>query len=107
MGIYIKGMEMPKDIEPGLVIEFADGIDGKRYARLWHYRHGGLTEWLEAIPVPPHGRLIDADALCMKLKMMYAKAFGEGNTAYHAAYRSLERVVSHEPTIIPAEEGET
>ena len=47
--ILIRGMEMPKDIEPGLVIEFADGIDGKRYARLWHYRHGGLTEWLEAV----------------------------------------------------------
>lgn len=47
--ILIRGMEMPKDIEPGLVIEFADGIDGKRYARLYHYRHGGLTEWLEAI----------------------------------------------------------
>lgn len=62
MSILIKGMEMPKDIEPGLVIEFADGIDGKRYARLYHYRHGGLTEWLEAVPVPPHGRLIDADA---------------------------------------------
>lgn len=55
MGVYIKGMEMPKDIEPGLVIEFADGIDGKRYARLYHYRHGGLTEWLEAVPVPPKG----------------------------------------------------
>lgn len=49
MGIYLPNMEMPKDIEPGLVIEFADGIDGKRYARLWHYRHGGLTEWLEAV----------------------------------------------------------
>lgn len=61
MGVYIKGMEMPKDIEPGLVIEFADGADGKRYARLYHYRYGGLTEWLETVPVPPHGRLIDGD----------------------------------------------
>ena len=63
MGLYIKGMDMPKDIEPGLVIEFANGVDGKRYARLYHYRHGGLTEWLETEPIPPHGRLIDADAL--------------------------------------------
>ena len=47
--ILIRDMEMPKNIEPGLVIEFADGIDGKRYARLRHYRHGGLTEWVEAI----------------------------------------------------------
>lgn len=49
MDILIRGMEMPKDIEPGLVIEFADSIDGKRYAKLYHYRHGGLTEWLEAV----------------------------------------------------------
>lgn len=62
-GVYISGMEMPKYIEPGLVIEFADGIDGKRYARLHHYIHGGLTEWLEAIPVPDHGRLGDLDKL--------------------------------------------
>lgn len=61
--LLIRGMEMPKDIEPGLVIEFADGIDGKRYARLYHYQHGGLTEWLEAAPVPEHGRLGDLDAL--------------------------------------------
>lgn len=61
--LLICGMEMPKDIEPGLVIEFADGIDGKRYARLYHYRHGGLTEWLETVPVPPHGRLGDLDEM--------------------------------------------
>lgn len=106
MGIYIKNMKMPKDIEPGLVIEFADGINGKRYARLWHYQHGGLTEWLEAVPVPPHGRLINADALCMKLKMMYAQAFADGDSAYHSAYRSLEKVVNAAPTVIPAEEDE-
>lgn len=50
--ILIKGMDMPKDIEPGLAIEFADGIDGKRYARLYHYQHGGLTEWREAVSIP-------------------------------------------------------
>ena len=61
MSILIKGMEMPKKIEPELVIEFADGIDGTRYARLCHYQYGSLTDWFEAVPVPPHGRLIDAD----------------------------------------------
>ena len=76
MSVYIKGMEMPEDIEPGLVIEFADGIDGKRYARLYHYRHGGLTEWLEAIPVPDHGRLIDADALMLKIQD-YIEEYGD------------------------------
>lgn len=54
MSVLIKGMEMPKKIEPGLVIEFADGIDGKRYARLHHDLYGSLTDWLETVPVPSH-----------------------------------------------------
>lgn len=93
MSILIKGMEMPKDIEPGLVIEFADGIDGKRYARLYHYQHGGLTEWLEAISIPPHGRLIDADELV--------------HSYYHApSFPNLCKAINDAPTVIPAEEGQ-
>lgn len=88
--ILIHGMEMPKDIEPGLVIEFADGIDGKRYARLWHYRHGGLTEWLEAIPVPPHGRLGDLDELEAEMRRKTNERF-------------CVNMVCDAPTIIPAE----
>lgn len=65
--------------------------------RFWQMR------WLPPIP---HGRLIDADALSAKLNMMIAMAFGEGNTAFHFAYRSLGKVVENAPTIIPAEEGE-
>lgn len=60
MGIYIKGMEMPKEIEPFIVIDFCEGLDGKRYARFYHYVYGGLTDWHEVLEVPePHGRLID------------------------------------------------
>ena len=95
--ILIRGMEMPKDIEPGLCIEFADGIDGKRYARLWHYRHGGLTEWLEAVPVPPHGRLIDADAVLSE----------GGPYEYDEWCKWALDQYQDAPTIIPAEEGET
>lgn len=68
MSILIKGMEMPKKIEQGLVVEFAEGIDGKRYARLHHYRYGAQTDWLEAVTVLPHGRLIDADALTKQME---------------------------------------
>ena len=100
-GVYIKDMEMPKDIEPGLVIEFADGIDGKRYARLYHYRHGGLTEWLEALSVPPHGRLIDADAL----KDLYH--YNTHDSDIDKAWTgNIRRSIDSAPTIIPAEEGE-
>lgn len=101
MSILIKGMEMPKDIEPGLVIEFADGIDGKRYARLYHYRHGGLTEWLEAVPVPPHGRLIDADAMQKEwFNLNFDRKITDGTLAY------WNFQLSKIPTIIEAEDGE-
>ena len=91
MGVYIKGMEMPQKIEPGLVVEFAVGIDGKRYARLHHYLYGGLTDWLEAVPVPPHGDLIDRDAL----KIPYDIC--DGNEAME--------FVNEAKVVIPAEEG--
>ena len=102
MSILIKGMEMPKDIEPELVIEFADGIDGKRYARLYHYRHGGLTEWLEAIPVPPHGRLIDADALLESIKEAKKKQ-PEISDVYDEDYFAVAEWVAYAPTIIESE----
>ena len=98
MGIYIPGMEMPEKIEPGLVIEFADGIDGKRYARLHHYRYGGLTDWLEAVPVPPHGDLIDRD------KFRETMFIGE-QCLY--SWDEIEDAIDYAPTIIPpSEEGE-
>ena len=91
--ILIKGMGMPKDIEPGLVIEFADGIDGKRYARLYHYQHGGLTEWCEAVPVPPHGDLIDRDVL-----------IGSDGDLWDGMWGWSGVQIANAPTIIPAEE---
>lgn len=94
--ILIRGMEMPKDIEPGLVIEFADGIDGKRYARLYHYRHGGLTEWLEALSVPPHGRLIDTDAVSLE----------GGPYEYDEWCKWALEQYQDAPTIIPADQAE-
>lgn len=59
MGVYIKGMKMPERGEHHLILYvFADGsaqVDGS-------YRiYNG--EPFEAIPVPDHGRLVDADAL--------------------------------------------
>lgn len=64
MSVLVRGMEMPKEIEPELVIDFAEDLGGKRYARFYHYRYGGLTDWHEIIEIPePHGDLIDRDEL--------------------------------------------
>lgn len=102
MSVLIDGMEMPKDIEPGLVIEFADGIDGKRYARLYHYRHGGLTEWHEAVPVPPHGDLIDRAELWVEIN----KICDRRDAGIITDLTCLQQILSalrHAPTIIPAD----
>jgi hypothetical protein len=68
MSILIKGMEMPKEFDSDVYIELACGVDGNRYARLYNYHLGGLTEWCEIVPLPPHGRLGDLDALIQDLK---------------------------------------
>lgn len=104
-GIYIPGMEMPDrcfscplcNIEPngesscakslGPVIEYKEidvetAIDTR-------------PDWCPLVPVPAHGRLIDADAL--------------RHTYYHApSFPNLCKAINEAPTVIPAsKEGET
>ena len=56
MGVYIKGMEMPK--ENTMLWLYPDGN-----VRVWR-QDIDHDEWKTAIEVPtPHGRLIDVDAL--------------------------------------------
>ena len=75
MSILIKGMEMPEAKETFL------RIDDKGNVKVY----GNPTESYEAVSVPPHGRLIDADALPDR----------------------FDEVRDLAPTIIEAEEGET
>ena len=118
MGIYLPNMEMPvtcchcplMGYDPD--IEWVDGGRETQGAYICVITHELIDntkreEHCPLVPVPPHGRLIDADALSAKLNMMLSMAFGEGNTAFHFAYRSLGKVMENAPTIIPAEEGET
>lgn len=77
MGVYIKGMEMPNGFE--MLVVFSDGTVHKCLP--------GMREHVEkgtAVPVPTHGRLIDADAIPER----------------YSEVRDLA------PTIIPAEEKE-
>lgn len=101
MGLYID-MEMPKEIEPTLVIDFCEDPDGRRYARFYHYRYGGLTDWHEVLEVPePHGRLIDADALADNWYYASAALLPD-DVKKVVALDDIDRA----PTIIEAE-GET
>ena len=83
-GVYIKGMEMPKN-EPMLVKINPDGSVSTTAKN--NYRK------YEAIPVPEHGDLIDRDALMEHL----------GDSEYKGA---VKRVLIQAPTIIPADHAD-
>lgn len=96
MGIYIKNMEIPKEFDPDVYIELACGIDGNRYARLYNFHYGGLTEWCEIISVPSHGDLIDRKELTKNDHQHYEYMSDE----FYVTVLDIESA----PTIIPAEE---
>lgn len=92
MSVLVKGVDMPKDCV---------------YCK-WHTRWGcGITgirtntaQGCPLIEVPtPHGRLIDADAVCYQLEK---QATIDGQPR---AIRRARRIVADAPAIIEAEEG--
>lgn len=86
MGVYIKGMEMPKDGCHHTICIYADGTvstGGRAYM---------------AVPVPPHGRLIDADAL----EKEHMKRAYENFRSYQF-HVSATAWINEAPTIIPEE----
>lgn len=102
MSIQIIGMEMPKESDE--MIEIAIFGDGKviQTGESWRNLENGKCyytpttpeKFFNAVPVPPYGRLIDADSFVTELEK-----FCKDNWVYNT--------ISHMPTIIPAsEEGE-
>lgn len=92
MDILIKGMEMPKDGMIGVFIS----SDGNVY--------DSMDDIVGTIvPVPPHGRLIDADALLEHMKKIHDKwKMGD----HYTPTTDDEIMTMNMPTIIEAEEGE-
>lgn len=94
-GLYIKGMEMPK--VPTRFIIFADGRVEDEDDSAYKY---------SAVPVPDHGRLIDADAL---RQTMYHEAFEtdsplqKWDSGCWIRYKMFERMEESAPTIIQAD----
>lgn len=89
-GIYIPGMKMPK--KPGaysMKIRLFVREDGT--AAIWGLEDYIPHEPLDVIPVPDHGRLIDADALIAAHEQVCS--------------RSMKFNLDLASTIIEAEEG--
>ena len=122
MSLLIKGMEMPSDC-----FHCRFSMDG------WCYAYGkpnidalandGITNFCPLIPVPDHGRLIDADAYraeikkrqdaCAEWRDDIKDGGGYGTELYYRADSFLgamceaKLTLDKMPTIIPAsEEGE-
>lgn len=100
MGVYIKGMEMPDFGERIIILTSSGYVEDVS---------GNVIQGVEAVSVPPHGCLIDADKYASDWLEFEARhyvihdKFDEGRvTAWNDVARSLREYV---PIIIPAEEG--
>ena len=106
MGVYIKNMETPTTCRDCRLSTFTD-FDSMPFCNVtmddicfndWETKR---CDNCPLIPVPKHGRLIDADALDADLEWQDMHT-GE----WDAVGFSIEEI-ENAPTIIPAEEGET
>lgn len=96
-GVYIKGMEIPKN---GMPIKAFIYPDGSVRVKL----QGGGFLGLRAIPVPPHGRLIDADEYRDEfMNGVYAECYDDPD---NIRANSIIDIFDSAPTIIPAEEDQ-
>ncbi len=112
MSILIKGMEMPKNCFDCPLFDDvytdADGDDDYICGLgvpLDYYQASGKTKKdCPLVHVPPHGRLIDADALTAKFKEM---GLGEHSLIERFFADGVYVMIDYATTIIPAsEEGE-
>lgn len=100
--LLIRGMEKPKTGRYFVAVDNTDGKDKIVISVMSEFERRDKTRPLlavhEAVPVPPHGRLIDADALDADLERQDMHT-GE----WDAVGFSIEEI-ENAPTVIPAEE---
>lgn len=111
-GIYIPGMEMPTT---GLYLVSVDNSCGKDETVMTVKRMLGNRDVCQIIgayslvPVPDHGRLIDADALDDILADQSEDAYNRTHAprSWERALSAMRDYLEDAPTIIPADkEGE-
>ena len=106
MGVYITGMEMPKNCEECQCSYWTEGVhhdycQAVGYDTEIHYGEKDRPQWCPLIEIPePHGRLIDADAL--NYSMLYKENWMRGTGIEAPAV--WRKDIDAAPTIIPASE---
>jgi hypothetical protein len=118
MSIIIKGMEMPTNcfecswrckVDPeNLLCRISGEYFEETFSGTIQNRHKSCP----LVPVPPHGRLGDLDALMEKDNDDFSKIMEMTapatvfSTALADAHTAIQEFLKAAPTIIPAEEGE-
>lgn len=96
MGVYIQGMEMPFTCLTCDFLKYAAGAgDFCSLTKRRQFRFKNRPEDCPLIEVPPHGRMIDADALLDDVRK-HSESYFADDFAHEWADKA--------PTIIPAEE---
>ena len=113
MGIYIKGMKMPIQINDESVVAINDitmtlNSSGEAELHLIHGVNEDGTLSYDSYPlieVPPHGRLVDADKIMDHIRD-YIEEYGwwTDEHGYHSekwcAMKEAEMVIEEAPTIL-------
>lgn len=105
MGVYIKGMEMPKNC-------LTCACSGSEYGecvldpeKRWPEDYGQRADWCPLVPVPPHGRLIDADAFDERIRQAGGMCEEELTEDFKDGVQTVLAMLKTQTTIIPAEEA--
>lgn len=111
MSILIKGMEMPKScvICPFMTTNDDLSVEDYRYMYCGFPGIGEFVTDYEAtrhpdcplVPVPPHGRLIDADKAYLEGWTLQRYIYGDGSVTIETGRSFFDL-----PIVIEAEEGE-
>lgn len=109
MGIYIKGAKMPKscwECEVGSASQL-DNNTCPFYAMDGQEQENYQNKIAEGCPVsyvPPHGRLIDADALMEEIQETCKRLYGTDDITSSPTLSAFKLYIGEAPTIIEAEE---
>ncbi len=103
MSILIKGMTMPTNCGECLLsaLRMDCRLTGRDISRDWIKRK--IPDFCPLVPVPPHGRLIDADAV----QDTVLKLVEDGWNITRNDYKRLDDILYECPTVIEAEGEET
>lgn len=111
MSVLIKGMEMPSCNDCPLAGDFKCNLMPSIPALCKEYdmavQNGKRLNNCPLVEIPPHGRLIDADALEDRCSRQATDEWNKSTgTNWGYAYATFESDVEDAPTIIEAEEEE-